>query len=431
MPRISWAAWILIAAVVAGFGCKATRSDPRYFFSFGHLSDEAPIADVWIDETLVFEDLAPGEISGYMRLRARPFTITYRIAGSDEILAGPVEPDPIPSGGQQTVLLIGRQSEGTLDLLRYNQKEGRASNERARYLIAHGATDVDDIDMILNGDLVGRSVRYLDASRVVGEKAGPIQLRVRDAETGVKLIGNRAYNVPPGRDYSVLLLGEIEDGSLDAYMLQDDSGAFFEQASLIRFLHAIPSIDENLDIFIDGALATNRIQYGNSERYLAIAPGTYRIETRGGTTGAPVLDLGEVALASGEDVTMLLYESASDGSIVSVRIDDPDTAGIEFAGRVRFTNVALRAEGGEVGPLDLFVDDVLIASGVGFGTTSGYFLVESGTSSVRIEESATGVALAERNFRIRQSQDYTMAAIGVAGSEPELEVVRFEDDLDP
>lgn len=435
MGRTRFAGWMLIVSLAVtlfgAFGCKATRSDSRYFFSFGHLSDDAPVADVWIDETLVFEDLARGEITGYMRLRARPFTITYRVADSDEILAGPVEPDPIPSGGQQTVLLVGRQRDETLDLLRYNQKSGSASNDRARYLIAHGASDVDDIDLILNGDLVGRNVRYLDASRVVGEKGGPVQLRVRETETGIKLIGNRAYNVPPGRDYSVLLLGRTDDASLDVFVLQDDTGAFFEAASLIRFLHAIPSVEENLEIFIDGALAANRIQYGNSERYLAIAPGTYRIELRGGTSEALILDLGEVALDAGEDTTILCLESGDDGSVLSVRIDDPDIAGIELTGRVRFTNTALRVEGGELGPLDLFVDDVLIAGDVGFGGVSNYRLVESGTSAVRLVESATGTVLAERNFRIRQSQDYTIAALGVDGGEPGLELVRFEDDLDP
>lgn len=408
-------------------GCGETRSALKYFFSFGHVSQDAPPVDVYIDDVLVFEDLAPGDITGYMRFQARPFDITYRIAGTNQILSGPVPPAPVPSGGQQTVLLIGSVADQTIDLLRWNHKQGNGNKQRNRFLVAHGAFDVEEVDLLVNGDLGGRNVKYLESSRVSGAKKFPVQLMVRRTEGQLKLTRWRSYDLDRGRDYSVVLLGMLDQGTIDILLLQDDTGAIATQASRARFVHAVASFPDSFEIRLDGFVAEDRVRYGRSEKYTPILPGTYRLTVYDKATETELADLGDLTLAAADNITLILGErTPGSGDITAVRIDDGTGPAEEFLGQIRFLNAAA-----DSGPLDLYVDDLLIAEGIRPGAVSEYTAFDSGTSTFRVEDPASGAVLTQTNFRIRQGEDFTFTTIGVLGGEPEFELVRLEDDLEP
>jgi len=419
---------LLVVALVPSLGCSMARDDERYFFSFGHLvPDQAPI-DVFLDGQPFEEGLTAGTVTGYQELRALPDRIAVRLSGSGELVAGPEPPAPIPPGGQQSVLLVGRVADGTVSLLLYNHAKGSPKASRQRLVLAHAAPDVGPTEFVVNGDVKGRRIDFLEAGSVSGAPAGLVQVQARRIEASLKLVGTRAYELEGGRDYSLLLDGRLGDDTLDGFLFEDATGIFFPPASRLRFVNTVPGFDE-LDFLIDGAAVFPGVRFGRSERYLPIRPGTYRVTIADPDTGEAVGDLGDVPLLSGQDATVVARGVAPGSDETDgLAFLDPDLPAVFDTARVRFLHVAVG-----VGPLRVVVGgETVIASGAPFASIGSYERVTSGAQTFRVEDALTGeLIVPDRNFRLRNGRDFTVALVGVLDGDPPPTLVRLDDDIDP
>ncbi len=424
-PRIGVALLFVLALVC--FACKDTRSGSRYRFSFGHISPDTGAVDVYIDGNLFFEGLPPGDVTGYIVLANRPRSIAYTLAGEEEAIAGPREPEPIQGGGRQTVLLIGTEADNTRTLLAWNQRQGEPDNDRLRVLITHGGIDVDRVELVLDGRVESRSIRFLDAADGNNRPAELTRLKIRREEEGLKLTGQTAYPLPGGGDYSVILDGTLADDTIRMLVLRDVDGMFFEPASQIRPFHGLAGIEE-VDFLANGELLLDRSKFADREEYIPILPGTYRITANLPDTDTEVADLGEVTLAPGGDATVFAHLPPSgmgDGEGTSVA--DTDEIAVDDTARLRFANLVADVESGII----LLLEGEAIFGTVGYTGVTDYLRVENGTQEFIILDAATGEELLPaENFRLRQGEDFTITAVGLASGEPEIELVRLEDDLD-
>ncbi len=409
-------------------GCQSIRDDPEYFFSFGHFSKDAPAFDVYVDGRLLVEDVSRREVTGFIELPVLPERFELTEAGTLVPLLPPIPPRPIPGGGRQNVFLIGLEADETLTLLRYNQADNRPEPDRVRVVAAHGVSDLDLIDFLLDGELVSRRVEFLDASVARGARGGLVETELRRTIDGLK-IETAAWDLPPDEDYSLLLLGQASGIDITAAMIRDRDGMVIDQASRLRFLHVDPFVDRELQFFLDGELADSEVRFAAGRRYVAVLPGSYEVSARVRGTDSEPVPLGTVDVRPGEDFTLPLVADAASGDPQLLRIPDPDVPGRPGRARVRFLHAAP-----EIGEVQISVAEEVVAESVSYLDGFDYVRVDSGDRRFDVVEVATGRLVEGRRISFTQGEDFTVVLAGLEmrdGNEPPLELTRLRDDIDP
>jgi hypothetical protein len=391
-----------------------------YYFSYGHLAPGLPPVDVYVDGNLAIEDLAFEEITGYVETRWRPRDLTFKEAGTDRVLVPPTPPAPVRSGAKQTVLLIKAGTERDPTILAYNQPPGSAKPGRVRIVGVNAAADVDRLSVVGNERQKVQSIRYGRGSDALNVPSGKTRVRLETTGDQYKLF-TRAYDLADRAEYSAIVGGLWEDGSLVLGLLRDDLGEFEEPIAQIRFLHGLPGVSQ-LDFRVDGNLLDDSVPYLRRRDYWPLLPLSHRVTANLAGTDVEVVDFGEVQLESDVSITFAAFLDAA-GEYRGVRFEDPDEPADVETARVRFLHLAPIEDAA-----DVYLDDVLVFEGVPPGGITEYVRIDPGSRRVEARDLAGETLAPVRSLGFGRGEDFTVVLDGLPDGDPALALTRIDDD---
>ena len=135
----------------------------------------------------------------------------------------------------------------------------------AHYRIAHFSADAGSVDVTVNGELDdARTLTYPSVSEWVTAPAGAHTLTV--VPTGeteeVALLEPLTLNLEPMHLYTIVLQGSASDGTLEAQVLEPDTGELLPGTARITFLQAIANGD-NVGFYRDEVPYTTSLNLGD------------------------------------------------------------------------------------------------------------------------------------------------------------------------
>ena len=167
-----------------------------------HASPDGPSADVLLDSTEVFTDVAFDHVTDYAQVTPVTFTITLRShSDSTTLLTQTV----VLTESDYTLAAAGTLT--TLDLLELVDDNSAPAPGNVHGRLVHLSPGGPAVDVaIKDGDILFSDVGFKEASSYVEIPAGTYQLEVRLAGTFIPL-GATSLTVAPNNVYSVFAIG--------------------------------------------------------------------------------------------------------------------------------------------------------------------------------------------------------------------------------
>ncbi len=186
--------------------------------------------------------------------------------------------------------------------------------------------------------------------------------------------------------------------------------------SYVRFFNAAPNTG-NVDIYVNGKKTVSNLSYRNFTEYMRALPGIYRISVyAAGTTTRPLYS-GRFSIASNIIYTMAV--AGLPGQITVESIADRKRAKNNYMSYMRFVNLSPNSS-----PLDVYVDNVLVISGLLYEDISNYLSLRPGNHSITLKEAATDIiVLEDPRATLRGGNYYATYVVGDITQSPGLQVV--------
>jgi hypothetical protein len=169
---------------------------------------------------------------------------------------------------------------------------GRGGDE-AKLRVAHASPDAPAVDVYVNGAKAIAGLEFREVSGYLEVPAGDYDVAVNVAGTDTMVFGPVTLSLA-AEDYTAVALGEVfsDDTEFTVSIFEDTNGANIGgDESRIRAVHASPDAPA-VDVTVnDDALTVfDDVAFGESSGYAVVPAGTYEVEIRPGTGGAPVFE---------------------------------------------------------------------------------------------------------------------------------------------
>lgn len=187
----------------------------------------------------------------------------------------------------------------------------------------------------------------------------------------------------------------------------------------IRFLHAIPE-DITVDIYVNGKLLLRNVNYQDFSLYYTAIPGTYNIRVyKAGTTKNAIVTK-NVKLNQNTIYTCCAIGCPNEGIPAELDIiSDNGKIRPENKGYMRFCHISPNSPA-----VDIYINDVLVVSGIEYEDTSNYLALNECVYSMKIKAYKTDdVILSNPKVEIKTGNYYTTYVVGLLEKEPSLQVL--------
>ena len=187
-----------------------------------HLSPDAPAVDVWVNGSVVLNDVPYKAVSDYLKLPAGVHVIEVSPAGEKE----PIVIDAtvtLNANTSYTVAATGLLSEGDLaPILLIDNRSVVMSNSKVRFV--HTSPDAPAVDVALaGGSVLFKEAAFREASDYLELPADTYDLEVRVAGTLDVALDLPGVTLEGGTNYTVFAIGTLEEGTLEALPVIDAS----------------------------------------------------------------------------------------------------------------------------------------------------------------------------------------------------------------
>ena len=397
------------------------------YLRVAHLSPDAPTVDVWVDGSVVLQDVAFGEFSGYLKLNSG----TYRIQVSPANQTAPIVIDAqitLTTGTYTTVAATGRLAN-IAPVVLADDVSRDATKAKIRFV--HTGPDAPAVDLTLtDGTVLFPDVQFREAGSYLSVTGGTYDLQVRLAGTETVALSFGDVPLSDNTTYSVFAVGLLSDGSLRAKVAVDSPGSGNTTVDLepatatLRVAHFSPDAP-NVDVYLDGQVVSGltSVPFKAVSGYLTVGAATHNVKVYvAGTTVGPVIDA-NVTLLPGTAYTVAATGLVSAGDLSPlVLVDDREGATTNVA-LVRFVHLSPDAPNVDIKVLN----GPTFFSNVAFRGFAGYNDVAPGTYDLEARLSTGGArALSVPGVMLTGRETYTVFAAGLAG-DGTLSVVLVQD----
>ncbi len=198
------------ALLVAGCKTKSDGGDGARV----RLINAAPNADgltVSVNGERAWKNAAYRSSSGYQAIAPGTYPVRMNAAKLGTV---PARSLSFEKGHAYTVLALGaNQGEGTrLEVL----EDGAAlpASGRAGLRLINASLDGRPLDLVVNSIVAAKSVAYGGRSAILPLDGGAYDLQIAAADTPNILAGPVSLRLEPGRTYTLVAMGDPDDGSL-------------------------------------------------------------------------------------------------------------------------------------------------------------------------------------------------------------------------
>jgi hypothetical protein len=229
------------------------------------------------------------------------------------------------SWGRWTAAAIGAAVVGAMAL----GATGVDAQGNARVRVVHMSPDAPAVDVLVDGQRAISNLAFKNATDYAMIPAGQRNVRVTPANQNQTAVIDANLPLQAGRDLTVVAVGRVAD--IGALPLQDDNSAPSPGNAKVRFVHASPDAPA-VDIAVAGGpVLFPNVSFRNASEYAQVPAGTYNLEVRAAGTQNVALRVPNVALQSGQNVTIFAAGLAADNTLAAVPVVYP-TAGQGGAG---------------------------------------------------------------------------------------------------
>ncbi len=405
-------AGVISAALVATSALGAAAQDGGTAqFRVLHASPDAPAVDIYVDGEPVYANVAFGMITPYITDAAGSHQIQVVAAG--------------------TMPADGAVIDATLDLADGSISTIAATNvlesieaqviadapapvaDAAQVRIVHLSADTPAVDIAPDGgEEIVQGLAYPNATGYLNVPEGQLDVELRPAgavdgwvayNPGGVLLGN-------GRTYSIFAIGSHDEGNVR--LLTTIDAILPPPTAKVRVLHASPDAPA-VDVYVDGTLVLEAVEFGAISDYLEVAPGEHEIQVY--AAGAD---------PSLEETTTVIdartgFEADTMSTFAAVNVLEKiqplvlrDAAAPEKGAIVRVVHLSPDAPAVDIGA-DGSAPKKALVKGLAFGDASEYLPVKAGSYDLDVRPAGKkAVALDLDALDLASGSAYTVFAIG-------------------
>lgn len=205
---------MLSSVLVSGGGFQ--MADPR--IRIGHCSPDAPNVDVQVDGETALSDVAFGDVSEYLDLSAGEHKIRIKPAGStDTVLEMDVS---LESDTAYSAFATGMLDD--IEVSVFEDAPGDVPSGKAHVRFIHVSPDAPRVGVsVRDGPKIFKRQRFRTASDYEQLDAGSYDLDVIPTGKRDAVLSLDGVSFDGGTAYTVLAIGEVGEGTLDAQVLED------------------------------------------------------------------------------------------------------------------------------------------------------------------------------------------------------------------
>ncbi len=201
-------------------------------------------------------------------------------------------------------------------------RSARGQSTTAQLRIVHMASNLQAVDVLLDGQRFVPALPYRAATGYVAVPPGAHSLQVSPSGESAALL-SVSLNLNDGQDQTVVLLGRTPD--LSTLVLNDNNQAPPAGKASVRFVHAgadVPAVD----IAVAGSAGPplfSGVGFRGVAGPVDVDAGTYSLELRAAGTRTVLLTLPSVTLDAGTIVSIFGAGLRSDNSVSAVEVPYP------------------------------------------------------------------------------------------------------------
>lgn len=140
---------------------KNTPATPKTYLSLMHLAPRAPSVEVWFNTEQASGAIVSGSVSSaYTALDPKVFSVTFRKAGSDSVVAS-LGADSYDSLTYYTLLLYNTDSTHA-NAVRIEDDFSVLTPDKASYRFFHMSPDIGPVDLYFDNTLIQSGRQYAD-----------------------------------------------------------------------------------------------------------------------------------------------------------------------------------------------------------------------------------------------------------------------------
>lgn len=242
---------------------------------------------------------------------------------------------------------------------------GASAADSGRVRVMHASPDTPAVDIFVDGAKAVTALAFPNNTPYVTLPAGGHNVKVFVSPsngTGSPAL-EANLEIAAGKDYSVLAVGEVGNGTLALYVLEDDNSTPAGTNAHIRLIHASPDAPP-VNVAVAGT-STNvftGVAYRNFGPYTPVPAGTYSLDVNVNATGATVLTVPGLKLEARSVYTAVAVGLAGNGTLKVVPlVDSPAPA----APRAPSTGNTMTEGTTSMLPAMIVVGSVLVAGSAG------------------------------------------------------------------
>jgi len=303
--------------------------------------------------------------------------------------------------------------------------------------VLHASPDAPRVNVLVNGGPVLQAVDYGTGSEFLDLRSGAYDLAVE----GIIPTGNAVVIDLPGTslaadtEYSVLAVGKVADGSLEALVIENPVtpvGAGNVRAQVVHASPDAPAVDvyvtaPGADLAASAPLGT--ISFKGTLGPVEVPAGDYQIRvTLENTPATVVFDSGTVALADGASLLIAAITNTGPGAApVSLVVLPGDAAAFSLLDTATPANLRVIHASPDAPTVDVVVDDNFAAPlvpALSFPEFTPYVGVTPAAYNVKVTDSATqGIIALDFDAKLEAGMEYSVYATGLLAGITELVLV--------
>jgi len=191
-----------------------------------HASPDAPNVDVYVNDVLVLEDVAFGEVSDYLVLLSGEYDVTVVPTGEDADAAVIDQSVDVPAGAA-TAVVVGEAAEDgdqPLELLLLEVDLDELEEDQSRVRVVHASPDAPAVDVVAGDQELVTDLEF-GSAEYVEVPADSYTLEIRPAD-GDEAVAEFDVELAPNTVYSAYAVGYLEaEGDEEAFDLLLDVDA--------------------------------------------------------------------------------------------------------------------------------------------------------------------------------------------------------------
>lgn len=168
--------------------------------------------------------------------------------------------------------------------------------------VLHASPDAPGVDVYLNNRQLARNLTYRSFTPYTGVTSGNYSIRVFPAGQTINPVIDTRIQVAPNSIYTAAAIGTL--ANIEPYLIPDPVISPLANRARVRFVHLSPNAPE-VDITLpDGTPLFQGIGYKEFTNYRSLAPGRYTLQARLAGTGNVVLNVPNIVLRPGRNLSI-------------------------------------------------------------------------------------------------------------------------------